>query len=171
MLLNRIKADETLSKFIKDRCEDEGICVQIEDKMLIENYLIIKPDDYYNSLNVERRPKSPDCLIIQKCQDNVNYSLTIAELKGGKAQNNPFAVEEIIEKFETCLKDFMGKRFKIYFNRYFKRIDIYLVSNKEIYKQDAGLKIKILQSKRFEYNGGIYYIKPYMPNPAVKICY
>lgn len=169
MLLERIKQHEILSNFLVEECEEEGVCVKVDDKIEEGDYLILKPDAYYNSLNIAKRPKSPDCLFIVKCQGG-GYGLTIAELKKTSTAGH-FKVADIVGKFETCLYQFMQEEFGDLLNVEYKRIDLYFVSNVEIYKRDMGLKMKVLSGKRFKFNDLTCLIKPFMPSPAVKMCY
>ena len=167
MLFDRIRNDAVLSNFIRERCEDEGICVDIDPLILPEDCLILKVDDFYNSLNVEKRPPSPDCFILVRCK-NGGFGLTIVELKNTKE----FDLSNLMGKFETCFRDFMEVRFKKFFFRDFKRIDLYFVSKNEIYRRDLGLRIKFLMDKKFEFRNQTYKIKPRMPpTSAVKPCY
>jgi len=77
----------------------------------------------------------------------------------------------LFEKFVTCFYDFICNRFSDILQIDYKRIQLYFVSKIEIYKRDASLKIKLLQSKPIIYNGKRYYIAARMPTPAIKPCY
>ena len=165
MLFQKIKNDHILSKIICQTCEDQGIGVEIDPRIPSEDILILKVDDFYNSLNI-KRPPSPDCFIIFRCQ-NSGYGLAIVELKDTKE----FELSNLVGKFETCFRDFMEARFKNFFFRDYKRIDLYFVSKNEVFRRDEGLKMKFLMNKKFEFRNKIYTIKPRMPTPAVKPCY
>jgi hypothetical protein len=167
-MLELILSEPELSKIIKEKCEDAGMCIEMDSKIQKKDYLVLKIDDYYNSLK-EKAPKSPDCLIIQKC-DSGKYSISIIELKGISASYS-FNVENMIEKFETCLNDFMGKRFKRIFLREYKNIELYFVSNIEIYKRDLGLRMEALIEKKFTFNGKKYLLRPQMSDYKIKKCY
>lgn len=168
MLFNRILEDAKLAFFVRDACEENGICATIDERIKKEHFLIIKPDDFYNSLNIEKRPPSPDCLILVKCEKDIEqFCLTIVELKNTKE----YDIQNIIEKFRTCFDDFMTKQFKDFFYRDYENIKLYFVSPTEIYKRDGGLKMKILMNKKLVFRGKSYMIMPQMPNPAVKPCY
>lgn len=166
MLFQKIKNNEILSKIICESCEDQGIGVEIDSRIALDDILILKVDDFYNSLNIEKRPPSPDCFIIFRCQ-NSGYGLAIVELKDTK----DFELSNLVGKFETCFRDFMEIRFKNFFFREYKRIDLYFVSQNEVYRRDEGLKMKFLMNKKFEFRNKNYLIKPRMPTPAVKPCY
>ncbi len=168
MLIEKIKKDSKLKNYITDSCEDEGMSVGIADRITVEDAVVVKVDNYYNSLQLKDTPASPDCLIIIKCS-NGGYALTIVELKGIESAKR-FEVHNMVEKFQTCLDDFMAKRFKYLFIDY-KRIRLYFVSEIEIYKRDLGLKLKVLQNKTFKYKNKKYHIEPRMPIPAVLPCY
>lgn len=121
MLFNRIKNDAVLAQFIRDKCEDEGICVDIDERISHDKVLIIKVDDYYNSFNIEKRPPSPDCFILVQCETHVNeFCLTIAELK----DTGRFDFDNVEAKFLTCFNQFMRVDFKDYFNRDYAKIQL-----------------------------------------------
>lgn len=112
-LINNIKKDPILQDFICPQCEDEGIFVEYADTTDTEKIVVIKVDDYYNSLHLEKPPPSIDCLIIQHCKENL-YKVYLIELKNYKrvgAINN----KNIREKFRTTLLDFMSNKFRDYF--------------------------------------------------------
>ena len=166
MLFRKIKEDAVLAKIICERCEDEGIGVEIDTRIASDDVLILKVDDFYNSLKLEKTPPSPDCFIIFRCQ-NGGYGLSVVELKNTKE----FELSNLIGKFETCFRDFMEIRFKNFFFRDYNRIDLYFVSKNEIYRRDEGLRMKFLMNKKFEFRNKTYTIKARMPTPAVKPCY
>lgn len=169
MLLTNIRADKNLGQFVRERCEDEGICVEFDSKVDSDDCVIIKVDDYYNSLNIEKRPPSPDCLILQKCNSN-QYLITIIEFKGTSTSSS-FEIDNTLGKFDTCLSDFMLIKFKNHFNRDYVKVNLYFVSNIEIYRRDMGDKMKILMNKRFKFREKSYLIQPKMPTPTIKPCY
>ncbi|KAB2915929.1 MAG: hypothetical protein F9K23_09350 [Bacteroidetes bacterium] len=167
-MLNKIETDPELSKIIVCECCENGVCVTIDKKIDRNDYIILKPDNYYNTKNFAVPPPSADCIIIRKCKDN-GWGLTIAELKNIQTSSN-FELENLTEKFKTCLNDFIQNRFKI-LNIEYKDIKLYFVSNIEIYKRDIGPKVDMLINTRFKYREKQYMITPYMPNPMIKNCY
>ena len=64
MLLETIKKHSELSKFIHSKCEDEGICIDFDNRISQKDVLVIKVDDFYNNLKLSKVPASPDCLIV-----------------------------------------------------------------------------------------------------------
>ena len=77
-------------------------------------------------------PKSPDCLIVQKCA-NEQYKIYVVELRNVKSQKNKYIDRSGIRaKFETCLLDFMSDRFRPYFydERYQFKLHLILVAGK-----------------------------------------
>lgn len=162
-MINKIRNSD-LSAYIEDHCCENDVCVTLDD---INEYVIIKVDKFYNSLNIEKRPPSIDCLIIYKCKNNNSYSATLVELKNTKE----FNLENLKGKFDTTLNDFILNKFKDLVNLDYKKIDLFFVSTKEIYKRDVSLKLESLMNIRFKYGDKNLMIKPYMPNPAVKNCY
>ena len=166
MLFTKIKKDATLSKIICQRCEDEGIGVDIDLSIASDDVLILKVDDFYNSLKIEKRPPSPDCFILIRCKSG-GFKLTIVELKN----TGLFTVEDIVRKFQTCLEDFMAVRFAHYFDFDYQKIELLLVSLKESYPRDRGLRASALMSKRFVFREKRCMFTPHNPTPVVKPCY
>ncbi len=169
MTLDIIRKHQILSNYLKEECAEEGVCVEIDNRISKEDYVIIKVDDFYNDLNIAERPASPDCLIILKCQSS-GYAMYIIELKSINSARR-FESKNIDEKFKTCLYDFISNRFSDILDIDYKRIKLYFVSNIEIYRRDMGLKLKVLQNKRYKYHNKKYFIEPLMPVPAIKPCY
>ncbi len=173
MLLNNIKENQYLTDFIKDECSDERMCVEIDNKIAKNEYLVIKVDDYYNSLGLTHTPASPDCLIVIKCK-NSGYALAIVELKNiNKAKR--FDIENLTQKFTTCFNDFMSKRFKEYFDQDFQRIQLFFVTKVNIHPSNRdplrGLRLEALMNKRFKFRKRNYMIRSYNPTPLIKACY
>jgi hypothetical protein len=67
----------------------------------------------------------------------------------------------------------MSKVFKDQLFYDYKKVDLYFVSQKDIYnsRRDIGLKLDILINKSFKYNGKSYMIRPKLPIPTIKPCY
>ncbi len=168
-MINKIKSDEILSQFIVDKCCENEICVSIDTCINEDSYIIIKVDDYYNSLNLAKTPASIDCLIINKCIEN-GYGLTLIELKNITTSQS-FCNDNMREKFETTMYDFIKNKFQKVLDLDYKKIKLYFVSNKEIYKRDLGLKLETLMNIRFKFNDKTLMIEPRMPTPTIKNCY
>lgn len=168
-MIKKIKAHKILSKYVEDTCCENDVCVTFENDILPSSYSIIKVDKFYNSLNIERRPASVDCLIIRKCI-TIGYGLTLVELKK-IGSSKGFEVKNIKEKFETTLTDFIKVRFKIPLNIDYSEVKLYFVTNKELYHRDLGLKMEVLINLRFKFNNKNLMIIPRMPNPTIKNCY
>ncbi|MDF3076541.1 MAG: hypothetical protein K0S09_430 [Sphingobacteriaceae bacterium] len=164
----KILADSTLNQFIEDSCCENGICVDFDESISKEDRLIIKVDKFYNSLKT-KVPASPDCLIIVKCK-NSGYSLHIIELKNIHSSQG-FELLNVLEKYQTCLDDFVSVRFKELLMKDYKAVKLYFVSNLDIYKRDLGLKYELLINYRVSYKEKQYLIRPMLPTPAIKMCY
>lgn len=169
-LLERLYDNEILAPFLQKECCENGVCITFDSDIAEDNYVVIKVDDYYKSLKLDKIPASPDCLIIRKCV-NGGYGLTIGELKNISTADS-FKVENMKEKFSTCFDDFISKRFKEYLFEDYQEIKLYFVSNIEIYKKrDLGLRLETLIETKLDYNGKKYMIQPRMPHPTIKKCY
>ncbi len=149
MLLEKIRNDAVLSKYLSDDCEEAGMCVVLDDRIAENAYVIIKVDNYYNN-EVVKPPPSPDCLIIQECAQLETYSIAIVELKSIRSSRR-FAVANMTKKFVTCLEDFIDRRFSDYFNRDFVKVDLLFVSHVKNYRRDAGSAIEVLLEKKFPF--------------------
>ncbi len=153
MLLNNIKTNSQLRDFIKAECSDEGICVEIDNKIAKNEYLVIKVDDFYNSLGLEYTPASPDCLILIKCK-NKGYALAIVELKNIN-KSSRLDIKNMTEKFKTCFDDFMSSRFNEYFDQNYQRIQLFFISKINIHSSSKdpsrGLRLEALMNKRFRF--------------------
>ena len=118
-MINNIKSHPIASKYLCSECEENGFSTNIDPSIPLEKYVIIKVDNYYNSLNIEKRPASPDCLIVLECTNN-EYKIYIIELKNIKDQSG-FAPVNIREKFETCVYDFMSNIYRdVFYDTSFK---------------------------------------------------
>ncbi|HQE33061.1 MAG TPA: hypothetical protein PLZ71_01065 [Flavobacterium alvei] len=168
-MINNIISHDTLSQYIEDTCCENGVCVSFEDDIDPNSYVIIKVDQFYNSLNIEKRPASIDCLIIRKCLIS-GYGLTLVELKNIE-NSKGFDLENMKSKFDTTLNDFIKNRFRDPLDIDYKDIKLYFVSKQEIYRRDLGLKMEVLMNVRFKFNEKQLMIIPRMPNPTIKKCY
>lgn len=167
-MIRRINTHEVLNKFIVEECCENEICVTFHPDVLRGNYVIIKLDDFYNSLGLIETPPSLDCFIVRKCLMS-DYGLTLVELKKISSSKG-FDITNLKAKFQTCLEDFIQTRFKDLFYRDYKTIKLYFVSNIEIYKRDLGLKLDTLINVRFNYRGKKIMIEPRMPHPTITNC-
>lgn len=170
-LLNTIKADETLAPFLSDECCENNICAEVEEGLSIEDYLVIKVDDYYNSLGLGDTPPSPDCLFVVRCDED-EYALNIVELKK-TGKTSSFKIDNLIGKFETCLSDFMSLKFGEYFDRDFKDIHLFFVSKIPLFPNSQamkGRKMRILTRRPLEFREKVYFIDPRNPEPMITPC-
>lgn len=168
-MIKKIKTHKVLSIFVEDTCCENEVCVTFEDGILPTSYAIIKVDKFYNSLKIEKRPASVDCLIVRECVKQ-GYGLTLVELK--KIDNSRgFESKNIIEKFETTLFDFIKVKFKKPLDTLYSDVKLFFVTNNELYKRDLGLKMEVLINVRFKFNDKTLMIIPRMPNPTIKKCY
>ncbi len=136
MLIDDLKNDSTINSFIEDTCCENGFAAKLDPNIDKVNYAIIKVDKFYNSLSQLIKPPSPDCLIIIKCNDT--FHMFIVELKDIKSSKY-FDKQNIRDKFETCINDFISGRFRQYFlekNYEFKQVKLYFVTDP--YKQRSG---------------------------------
>ncbi len=159
--IEKIKNHTELKPFIRNKCEENKIEAKFDSKIDVENdVVIIKVDDYYNSLNLKLTPAAADCLILLKCEE-LDYNLTIVELKNIKHKKR-FSYKNIIEKFRTTIDDFMKKKFSNLFWKEYKEIKLIFCSKIHIRKRDDSLKKTLFSKpKNFIYfNNRILTIEP-----------
>ena len=168
-MISKIKAHEKLQAFLVSECCENNVSVIFDPNVSSAGYVIIKVDDFYNSLGLEKTPPSLDCMIIRKCLVS-GFGLTLVELKEISSAGS-FKIDNLKAKFETCLDDFIQKRFKDLLDKDYKSIKLYFVSNIEIYKRDIGLKLEVLINIRFDYQGRKLMIEPRMPHPTITNCH
>lgn len=167
--LESIHTHPDLSKIITKKCSENGICVTFDSSIGEDDYIILKVDDFYNSLGLEKTPPSPDCLILLKCV-NGGYGLTIVELKS-ISNSKGFSLENLIGKFNTCINDFIENRFGKILNMDFTCVKLLFVSEIEVYRRDVGLKMDLLMNTRFRVGKKTCMITPFKPIPTIKKCY
>lgn len=167
-MIERIKTHEILKKFVVEECCENDVSVSFHPEISPNDYVIIKVDDYYNSLGESHTPASVDCLIIRKCV-NTGYGLTLVELKNIE-EFKYFRLKNLEEKFETTIQDFIEKRFKIPLKTNYKSIALYFVSNLRNYRRDSGLAMDTLINLKFKYDGKTLMLKPRIPSPMINKC-
>jgi hypothetical protein len=185
-IIDKIYEDQDRFWFKSLSCEEKDISAEIDDKIQDEDYIVLKIDKYYASLNMKKTPPSPDCLIIVKCKENNLYDLYLVELKNIKSSAG-FKVENIEAKFKTAVEDFMGKRFAdIFLNKSYSinKFKIYFVTDaykikktnhsitKESYlKRIATTKLEKVQNLRpLKFRNKVAAIDSRLPNPMIKYC-
>ena len=112
-MISEIRNHPVLKGIAVDSCSENNIEATISPNINKDDFVILKIDDYYNSLSQAVTPKSVDCLIILRCRDNT-YRLFIIELRDIKNLTG-FSVKEIYQKFKTTINNFLRERFNEFF--------------------------------------------------------
>jgi hypothetical protein len=170
-LIEALKAEPKLADFIKSSCNDEGIEVQMEEGMEATSIIVIKVDDFYNSLRQEKTPASIDCLIVQHC-GNDNYRLYLVELKNVKTAHS-INNQNLEEKFETTLLDFLSNKFRTYFfdEKYKLKLKLILSAGKVKNDFIKSYQLEFLLGLRlFRFQNTILSINGIPPHPIIKKC-
>ncbi len=167
-LLEAVKKDEQLSTCLCPTCEENEMAAVIDGRVPTDDFIIIKVDDYYNRF-IHPAPPSPDCLILQKCQ-NGKFALTVVELKNIR-HHRGFRLIHIIRKFQTCLERFMSRDFKSYFDRDYQRLRLIFVTDINFYGREKGLSLKLLLDTRFKFRSRNYIVMLRKETALVKPCY
>ncbi len=171
MLLNDLRADASLAPYIHQFSCENDVCVDFDPAIPQEDYLVVKVDDFYNKLGLPNTPKSPDCLIVQRCMDG-RFHWHVVELKNVKYQSELDA-GDIWDKFHTCLTDFMSNRFRSHFynENYDFKLRLYLVAGKVNDNFTKNFKFDFLLAMRpLQFANKFYGVKPENPNPLVRTC-
>jgi hypothetical protein len=169
-MIERIKNDDRLKKYLVDSCCDEGICLEFDESIDKNDVVIIKVDAFYNGQKLGKAtPRSPDCLIIIKCK-NGGYSLHIAELKNITTSSR-YDIREVLDKFNTCFDDFLPVQFRDLLFVDYKKIKMYFISKIDSKTKDMGLKYDLLTAHKVKYNGKTIMIEAFMPLKKIKACY
>lgn len=121
-MINAIYSDEELSLLHRDKVEENGVNVLLDEEFYDDNGVLnrneianLSIDTYYNSLGLLETPPSPDNLIVIK-RGVTKYSIYIVELKN-VAKLRSVKADNIKKKFETAIKDFMEVRYSHIFNK------------------------------------------------------
>ena len=67
-MIQEIKNCKELIPYLKEKIEDEGIKVGIDEDLKTEEVAVIKIDDYYNDLHLRFPPKSVDFGVVVDSQ-------------------------------------------------------------------------------------------------------
>ncbi len=167
-MLELIREHQILGPFVRDACCENGVGVQLAPEIAGDRIVIVKVDDYYNSLNVKRRPASVDCLIIIECESG-DYRIAVVELKDISSSSS-YSSKNLRAKFETTLNDFMETRFPFIGRANIRDIRLYFVSNITNYRRDSGLMMDVYFNLRFSFQGRKLMITPRVPSPVVQGC-
>lgn len=171
-MVHKIKGCKDLIPYLKNEIEDEGIKVEIDSKLNVNQLAILKVDDYYRGLHLKSTPKAIDFLVVVDCTCDW-FMLYLLELKNVKRPQF-LNIREIHEKFKNTIEDFMSDRYgTIFLDDKFKyrEIKLYLVSDayglRNNYKsydqykriQERKQKIQKKDSLKVDYNLGLKLFK------------
>ncbi|MEX0904960.1 MAG: hypothetical protein WD604_12315 [Balneolaceae bacterium] len=124
-MIGTILEDNSLTPFLASTCSENGISANIINGIENVDYIILKPDQFYNSLGIYPTPPSTDCLIVIKCDDS--FKVVLVELKNINSPSH-FNKNNIREKFRTVLNDFMSNKFRnIFYDDYDIELSMYFV--------------------------------------------
>jgi hypothetical protein len=139
-MFDKIMHNQALFNITCHDCSENNATVDFDSTLLIngflnhEKFLILKPDNYYNAQCIEKRPPSPDCLILINCTEQECYDLYLIELKDVK-NTRELKYEIIVEKFKTMINLFFLEFEDIFSSANYKTIAFYLVTT---YPKNSG---------------------------------
>lgn len=132
-MFDKIMLNQTLANIVCHDCSENNATVEFDKSLLINGYLnhekilILKPDSFYNTRDLAKPPKSPDCLILINCTEKERYDLYLIELKDVK-DTRELKYEIIVEKFKTMINQFFPEFAAIFSSINYKAINFYLVT-------------------------------------------
>ncbi len=102
-LVEKLRNTEELKQFGGRLCREHGSEAVVDDS--IASWYNLKPDDFYNSQRVGKRPPAVDCLITCQCKKH-KYDHYLVELKSAETSlTNEW--DQIYRKFENTIEKFM----------------------------------------------------------------
>lgn len=177
MLVNEIRNDPVLQKYICTECVENDFGVSIAPDVDDASIVIVKLDNYYNGETKNPyTPKSADCLIVQRCHDGY-FRVFVVELKN--AELGTFRRSDLQEKFNTCLLDFMSNRFrKIFYNPHYEfSLQVLFISDPLEIRNAQQVKMKritkldlLLSLPPLSFANRKLTIKHILPNPVINKC-
>jgi len=184
-MFRKIHENIELSSIISQCCSENNIEVCLSEGLencSDDRLLILKPDNYYSSRNMQNPPPAIDCIILVKCSSNESYNIYLIELKDIKSPQG-FNKANIVAKFRTVINDFLSDKFKdIFLKESYCDFNCYFISNPYGFKDmtqteydkkihDEGLKLDYFNSiKPFKFNGKVSLIQSRLPSPMVSEC-
>ncbi|AGA72662.1 hypothetical protein CXG50_06365 [Pseudomonas plecoglossicida] len=115
-MINLITSDEKCFPITFGTLEENDIKIEFGSSLTdqtgdidTEKVAILKPDQYYNTIDFATPPKSVDGIVLVK--DSDKYHLYIAELKSAKKIQS-VKQNDVNEKFTTIFKNFFEEDFK-----------------------------------------------------------
>lgn len=172
MLINDLRNDPLLIGHLSETCCENDVCVDFDPAIPREDYLIVKVDSFYNA-NVPNpdTPKSPDCLIVQRCAAG-HFHVHVVELKNVKYQSS-LDLDDLWEKFHNCLTNFMSDRFRPHFynENYDFKLRLYLVAGRVRDTYAKNFKFDFLLAMRpLQFANRPVGIQGENPNPLIRAC-
>ncbi|MDM8521956.1 hypothetical protein QUF80_01155 [Desulfococcaceae bacterium HSG8] len=185
-MLDEILQDTELFALCRGECFENDICIEFDELLAEDRFLILKTDAYYSSSRMHNPPPSLDCLIVVECETTPCYDFYLIEMKDISSPSG-FEIENIRQKFATVIEDFLKNRFGHIFSNptyCLNKFRLYFVSDacrikkkfrgitQEAYrKKILGTKYEaFLSLKPFEFRGKKALIDPRLPNPMVEVC-
>lgn len=128
-MVKHLSEDKKLAHYCTYQIEDAGVSIGVDESLTQDRYIGIKLDDFYAGLELgNEQPKAVDFVVTVDCRGDW-YNLYVLELKGGKNKN--YSTEDIYEKYDTAVNDFLKVRYESVFcdDRYkYRNVYLYLVA-------------------------------------------
>ncbi len=173
-LIEQLRKDTLLSRYICDKCEENNVGVVLDEK---SHYIVLNPELYYQNQHLGDTANMVDCFIVQHCI-NDTYKMILVELKN-ITDSKRIAGEEINikRKFQCCVDNFMLRDFKRYFDRQFT-IELYFISkltmtnaySKLVNDIDKNIRLRALMNETVRFRNKQYFIKAQPNNFPIQPC-
>lgn len=190
-MIDAIYADVDLHALIRQECFENDLGLVPDPALCMDDgfwnhtkVVALKVDAYYSTINMATPPKSPDYVVVVKCQDNT-FDLYVVELRN-VARTRGVKRKDIEEKFATVFSDFLPNRFPhIFLNSAlgtFNAVRLYLVtdplnlanrglSDLEIKEYFRGTTLDAFGNMEpIKFLGRNLLIEPKLPNPTIVEC-
>ena len=178
-MISKIKEHPQLKPFIQRTCSENEVSVTMRADISQSDFLVLKVDNYYNSLNLGHRRKTPpsvDCLVPLKCSDDA-FVIYLIELKNIKSPKG-FTIKNIHNKFKVTIEHFMSQQFNGIFldpGYRVKKLMLYFVTNpyrlSSMSHRREGTKMDALLARSvFRFKGKRYQLQQELPNPVIETC-
>lgn len=190
-MIDAIYSDPELHALIRQECFENQIGVTPDPALCDSDgfwdhtrVVALKVDAYYSTMNMATPPKSPDYVVIVKCEDNT-FDLYVIELRN-VAKTKGIKRKDIEAKFLTVFTDFFTVRFPhIFLNPglgKFNKVRLYLVTDPlglkkrnlteaEIKEYFTGTVLDAFSNlEPIQFIGRNFLIEPKLPNPTIVKC-
>jgi hypothetical protein len=181
-MINKIKTNAALCKFLTNNLLENDVGVIINDDMPQDSYVAINIDKYYHNISLKTPAIADMLLVSQRISKKEQHHIYIVEMKNIDSPRG-FKIKNIYEKFYTAIEDFMKIKFAdIFMDEKYKveRFKLFFVSDAYKLKKwgmtDEQINSFLLESKImafqsmpfFQFRNFKVVIEYKLPNPLLE---